>query len=159
MFHTRDYKLHANICAFQSICKKKTENVRKVNYILEFWRCLVLTKIYICMRGGPHAAPAPRPSLIYCASPLFSPLLIPHFEWNVGLYLITKIIMNSSCVVNIIHMKLFTSSWYWLRLVRSQNYGPVLNEEAINIMTSLFIVITYTDRKLYICLYSKGNTL
>jgi hypothetical protein len=40
--------------------------------------------MYVCMyvysRGGSHSAPAPRPSLIYCASPLIRPLLIPHFE-------------------------------------------------------------------------------
>jgi hypothetical protein len=45
---------------------------------------------YVCIyvRGVGLVRPsAPRPSLIYCASPLISPLLIPHFEWNVGLYL------------------------------------------------------------------------
>jgi hypothetical protein len=31
-------------------------------------------------REGPHSALALRPFLIYCASPLISPLLIPHFE-------------------------------------------------------------------------------
>jgi hypothetical protein len=37
-------------------------------------------------RCGPHLDPAPRPSFIYCASPfLVNPLLIPHFEWNIGL--------------------------------------------------------------------------
>jgi hypothetical protein len=45
---------------------------------------LVYACMYVCMyiysRGGPHTAPAPRPSLIYCASPLINPLSVPHFE-------------------------------------------------------------------------------
>jgi hypothetical protein len=36
--------------------------------------------MYVYSRGGPRSALAPRPSLIYCASPLINPLLIPHFE-------------------------------------------------------------------------------
>jgi hypothetical protein len=36
--------------------------------------------MYVYSRGGPHTALAPRPSLIYCASPLINPLLVPHFE-------------------------------------------------------------------------------
>jgi hypothetical protein len=30
--------------------------------------------MYVYSRGGPHTALAPRPSLIYCASPLINPL-------------------------------------------------------------------------------------
>jgi hypothetical protein len=36
--------------------------------------------MYVYSRGGPHSALAPRPSLIYCASPLINHLLISHFE-------------------------------------------------------------------------------
>jgi hypothetical protein len=36
--------------------------------------------MYVYSRGGPHTALAPRPSLIYCASPLINPLSVPHFE-------------------------------------------------------------------------------
>jgi hypothetical protein len=43
--------------------------------------------MYVCKKCGPHPSPAPRPSLIYCASPLINPLSIPHFEWSVGLCL------------------------------------------------------------------------
>jgi hypothetical protein len=35
---------------------------------------------YVYSRRGPQTALAPRPSLIYCASPLINPLLVPHFE-------------------------------------------------------------------------------
>jgi hypothetical protein len=48
---------------------------------------LSVQALYVYSRGGPHSSPAPLPSLIYCASPLISPLLIPHFEWSAGLYL------------------------------------------------------------------------
>jgi hypothetical protein len=52
-------------------------------------RACVCVCVCVCERerGGLHLAPAPRPSLIYCASPLISSLLIPHFKWNVGHYL------------------------------------------------------------------------
>jgi hypothetical protein len=43
--------------------------------------------MYVCNRGGPRLALALLPFLIYCAFPLISPLLIPHFEWSAGLYL------------------------------------------------------------------------
>jgi hypothetical protein len=44
--------------------------------------------MYVCIRDGPHPARAPRLSLIYRASPFsMNPLLIPHFELNVGLCL------------------------------------------------------------------------
>jgi hypothetical protein len=46
--------------------------------------------MYVCMYIWGVALIWPsalRPSLIYCASPLISPLWIPHFEWNVGLCL------------------------------------------------------------------------
>jgi hypothetical protein len=43
--------------------------------------------MYVCMRGRSHLAPAPGPSLFYCASSLISPLGIPHFKWNAELYL------------------------------------------------------------------------
>jgi hypothetical protein len=36
---------------------------------------------------GRIASLALRPSVIYCTSLWINPLLIPHFEWNVGLYL------------------------------------------------------------------------
>jgi hypothetical protein len=43
--------------------------------------CLCFCKCALCVRGGPHPAPASRSSLIHCASPfLINPLLIPHFE-------------------------------------------------------------------------------
>jgi hypothetical protein len=42
--------------------------------------------LYVCNRGRSHLALALPPFLIYCASPLISPLLIPHFEWSAGLY-------------------------------------------------------------------------
>jgi hypothetical protein len=34
--------------------------------------------MYVYSRGGPQTALAPRPSLIYCASPIINPLLVPH---------------------------------------------------------------------------------
>jgi hypothetical protein len=41
-----------------------------------------------CVRvGHSNLALAPRPSLIYCASPLINPLLILHFGWNVWPFL------------------------------------------------------------------------
>jgi hypothetical protein len=52
-----------------------------------FALCSIYATMYVYSRGGPHTALAPRPSLIYCASPLINPLLIPHFEWSAGLYL------------------------------------------------------------------------
>jgi hypothetical protein len=44
------------------------------------------------MRGGPHPVPAPRPSLIYCASPMISYLLIPHLE-------LSKQLINATTLV------------------------------------------------------------
>jgi hypothetical protein len=43
-------------------------------------RMYVCMYMYVYSRGGPQTAPAPRPSLIYCASPILNPLLVPHFE-------------------------------------------------------------------------------
>jgi hypothetical protein len=38
--------------------------------------------MYVWGLGHTNPALAPRPSMIYCASPLINPLLTPHFEWN-----------------------------------------------------------------------------
>jgi hypothetical protein len=58
-------------------------------WLLNIW--VKITCMYVCMyvysREGSHSALASRPSLIYCAFPLISPFLIPHFEWSAGLYL------------------------------------------------------------------------
>jgi hypothetical protein len=58
------------------------------------WQAGILLSLYVCMYvcmyvwGVGFIRPsALRPSLIYCASPLISPLLIPHFKLNVWLYL------------------------------------------------------------------------
>jgi hypothetical protein len=47
-----------------------------------------LVCMYVCIMGGPHLAPALRPSLICCVSPFsVNPLLISHFKLNLGLCL------------------------------------------------------------------------
>jgi hypothetical protein len=55
--------------------------------IIKCFIWVLIVCMYAYNRGGPHSALALRPLLIYCASPLISPLLIPHFEWSAGLYL------------------------------------------------------------------------
>jgi hypothetical protein len=51
--------------------------------------CMYVCMYVLCMYvwGGQYPAPAERPLLMYCASPLISPLLIPNFERSVGLCL------------------------------------------------------------------------
>jgi hypothetical protein len=78
-------------------CNQERKDIFQFGVNLFFWICTMCFKVsqwpvhwQILKQDNYrviHLAPAPRPSLIYCASPLTSPLLIPHFEWNVGLYL------------------------------------------------------------------------
>jgi hypothetical protein len=64
--------------------KQDTENIMSCQEL----NCGHLAySLYVCTSGGPHPAPAPRPSQVYCASPLISPLSILRFEWNLGLCL------------------------------------------------------------------------
>jgi hypothetical protein len=56
-------------------------------YVCARVRVRVCVCVCVCtcvfIRGGTQ----PRPSLVYCASSLISPLSIPHFEWNAGFYI------------------------------------------------------------------------
>jgi hypothetical protein len=36
-------------------------------YVKQRQDCYIMLCMYVYSRGGPHTAPAPRPSLIYCA--------------------------------------------------------------------------------------------
>jgi hypothetical protein len=42
--------------------------------------CRLYVCMYVCKGWAIKLAPAPRPSMIYCATPTASPLLILHFE-------------------------------------------------------------------------------
>jgi hypothetical protein len=39
-----------------------------VDFHVEENRANCVLCMYVCIRGGPHPAPAPQPSLIYCVS-------------------------------------------------------------------------------------------
>jgi hypothetical protein len=71
--------------------------------------------MYVCKGWAIKLAPAPRPSMIYCATPTASPLLILHSGWNnTNIYLL-KMKWNwwrSTCTAgDVVHT--FRNSFTW----------------------------------------------